>query len=73
MSYRQDSLSGCVDACLLVGEDVPGGGLLPFVWMGLGEEAGEVGLVSGILVVFSALTARSSMWRKLLLGPGGSW
>ena len=25
VSYRQDSLRGCVGACLLVGEDVPGG------------------------------------------------
>ena len=66
VSYRQDLLSGCVGACLLSGEDVPGGDLLLFVWMGMGEEAGEAGLRSGILVVFSALKARSSVWRLLL-------
>ena len=43
-----------------------GGDMLPFVWMGMGEEAGEAGLVSGILVVISALKARSSVWRMLL-------
>ena len=42
------------------------GDLLPFVWMGMGGEAGEAGLMSGILVVFSALKARSSVWRMLL-------
>ena len=43
-----------------------GGDLLPFVWMGMREEAGEAGLISEILVVFSALKARSSVWRILL-------
>ena len=43
-----------------------GGGLVPFVWLGTGEEEGEAGLMSGILFVFSALKARSSVWRVFL-------
>ena len=40
--------------------------LLPFVWLGMGEEEAEAGLMSGILFVFSALQVRSSVWRVLL-------
>ena len=43
-----------------------GGDLLPFVWIGTGDETEEVCLVSGVLVVFSVLKARSSVWRMLL-------
>ena len=43
-----------------------GGNLLPFVWLGMGEEEGEAGLKSGIFFVFSALKARSSVWRVFL-------
>ena len=55
MSYRHKLLSGCIDAFLLVGEVVLGGGLLPFVWLGMGEEEREAGLMYGILFVFVAL------------------
>ena len=66
MSYRHNSLRCFVGACLLVGEDVLGGTLLPFVWLGMGEDEGEAGLMSGILFVFSVLKARSSVWRVFL-------
>ena len=42
--------------CLLVRVFL-GGDLLPFVWLGMGEEEGEAGLMSGVLFVFSALQA----------------
>ena len=51
----------CLVERMLLGRD-----LLPFVWLAMGEEVGEASLVSGILVVFSALKARSSVWRMLL-------
>ena len=37
LSYRHDSLSGCVGACLLVGEDVLGGGFVAVCLVGHGE------------------------------------
>ena len=41
VSYRQDSLSGCVGACLLVGEDVLGGGFVTVCLVGHGGGGGR--------------------------------
>ena len=40
--------------------------MFPFDWLGMGEEEGEAGLMSGILFVFSALKSHSSVWRVFL-------
>ena len=41
MSYRQHSLSGCVGVCLLVGENVRGGGFVAVCLVGHGGGGGR--------------------------------
>ena len=41
VSYRHNSLSGCVDACLLVGEDVLGGRFVAVCLVGYGGGGGR--------------------------------